>query len=151
MVSKKQAHEIIKELRLKHNLSQKEMAKMLNMTQQAIALLESGQRKVSYDLVVKIFDILNESLSDFFYQNYYVTTSERNGGEMFYNYVTIPEDKAISLLMDLSGYSIKRTDNDYILTDRYFGKEKKLSTKDYENIKIRIKNYILFMLQEEFL
>lgn len=57
-----QSNEIIKELRLKHNMTQKELANKIGLTQQAIALIESGKRKIDFDLFLKIIDICGESL-----------------------------------------------------------------------------------------
>ena len=50
------AHEIVKQLRLENGLSQKELADKVGLTQQAIALLESGKRKLEFDLFVKILN-----------------------------------------------------------------------------------------------
>ena len=51
------AYEILKQLRLEKGLSQKELADKVGLTQQAIALLENGKRKLEFDLFV---EILNE-------------------------------------------------------------------------------------------
>ena len=46
------AYEIIKKLRQKKGLSQKDLADKVGLTQQAIALLENGKRKLEFDLFV---------------------------------------------------------------------------------------------------
>lgn len=52
------AYEIIKQLRQKKGLSQKELADKVGLTQQAIALLENGKRKLEFDLFIEILDKL---------------------------------------------------------------------------------------------
>ena len=54
--SNAKAHDIIKQLRQKKGISQKELADRVGLTQQAIALLENGKRKLEFDLFI---DILN--------------------------------------------------------------------------------------------
>ena len=53
---------IIKELRKKNYVSQQELARRIGTSQQAIALIESGQRKVTFETFLEILDALNESL-----------------------------------------------------------------------------------------
>lgn len=59
MWSEKRVNEIIKELRLRAKVTQKELAEQVGLSQQAIALIESGKRKVDADLYFKIIDILD--------------------------------------------------------------------------------------------
>lgn len=53
---------IIKELRKKNYVSQQELARRIGTSQQAIALIESGQRKVTFETFLEILDALHESL-----------------------------------------------------------------------------------------
>lgn len=55
------AHEIIKEIRQKRGISQKELADRVGLTQQAIALLENNKRKLEFDIFLKILDSMNVS------------------------------------------------------------------------------------------
>ena len=48
-MKKVNAHEIIKQLRQERGLSQKELADKVGLTQQSIALLENGKRKLEFD------------------------------------------------------------------------------------------------------
>ena len=50
------AYEIIKQLRQKKGLSQKDLADKVGLTQQAIALLENGKRKLEFDLFVEMLN-----------------------------------------------------------------------------------------------
>jgi len=52
------AHEIIKEMRLKKQISQKALAESVGLTQQAIALLENGKRKMEFDLFIKLLNAM---------------------------------------------------------------------------------------------
>jgi len=66
-MKKATAYEIIKELRLKKGFSQKELADKVGLTQQSIALLENGKRKLEFDLFIEIINKLettNEELSN---------------------------------------------------------------------------------------
>jgi len=58
----------LKEIRLKKGLHQKEIAKILGITQQAVSRLESGQRKLDYQQITKLclaLDITPNELLDF--------------------------------------------------------------------------------------
>lgn len=60
------ASEKLKELRLKKNITQEELAEELNMTQQQIARYENGQRHFKQDLLFKLANYFNVSINDFF-------------------------------------------------------------------------------------
>lgn len=60
------ASEKLKELRLKKNITQEELAEELNMTQQQIARYENGQRYFKQDLLFKLANYFNVSINDFF-------------------------------------------------------------------------------------
>lgn len=55
---------IIKEMRMKKKLSQRELAKKVGLTQQAIALLESGKRKMEFDLFVGLLNAMNANADE---------------------------------------------------------------------------------------
>lgn len=55
---------IIKDLRKKNDVSQQELARRIGTTQQSIALIESGHRKVTFETFLKILDALHESLME---------------------------------------------------------------------------------------
>lgn len=52
-------HEIIKKLRIAKNLTQRELAEKFGLTQQAIALIEAGKRKLEFDLFVEMMNYLD--------------------------------------------------------------------------------------------
>ncbi len=54
---------ILKELRKKHNLTQAELAKMLEVSRSTIAQVESGNNSLSLDLAKKISSTFNVNLS----------------------------------------------------------------------------------------
>jgi len=52
---------IIRDLRIKNKLSSKELSKILNISESAISLYESGKRKPSISLIIKMADYFNVS------------------------------------------------------------------------------------------
>lgn len=58
------AYEIVKEMRQRKGVSQKELADKVGLTQQAIALLENGKRKLEFDLFIKILNELETTQSE---------------------------------------------------------------------------------------
>lgn len=106
----KPAHEIIKEARIKNGISQKKLAEEVGMTQQAIALIENGKRKVEYDLFVRIMDYLQEPLYE--NESYYTNPeTAKIAQEIYYTNLT-PEEELQTVLGNLliSEY-IKCTDH----------------------------------------
>lgn len=57
-MKKAPAHEIIKELRQNKGISQKDLADKVGLTQQAIALLENGKRKLEFELFIEILNAI---------------------------------------------------------------------------------------------
>lgn len=53
--------EIIRNLRIRNNLSSKELSKILNISESSVSLYESGKRKPSLGLVIKIADYFSVS------------------------------------------------------------------------------------------
>lgn len=53
--------EIIRNLRIKNNLSSKELSKILNISESSVSLYESGKRKPSLGLIIKIADYFSVS------------------------------------------------------------------------------------------
>lgn len=53
--------EVIRNLRTKNNLSSKELSKILNISESSVSLYESGKRKPSLDLLIKIADYFSVS------------------------------------------------------------------------------------------
>lgn len=51
----------LKELRLKRNLSQKELATKLNITQTALSRLESGTTTAHEEIIIKVADFFDVS------------------------------------------------------------------------------------------
>ena len=49
----------IKKLRISQNISQKDMSKILGISQSALCMYESGQRKPSIELLPEIAKVLN--------------------------------------------------------------------------------------------
>ena len=66
---KEKAGEIIKKIRLKNKVSQKTLGNAVGLSQQAIALIESGKRRVDFDTFVKIMDSLEMPLSAIYASN----------------------------------------------------------------------------------
>lgn len=53
--------ERLKELRKKNRYTQKELAKILNITQTALSRLESGTTSANEDIIIKVADLFNVS------------------------------------------------------------------------------------------
>ena len=140
----KPAHEIIKEVRIKNGISQKKLAEEIGMTQQAIALIENGKRKVEFDLFVKIMDYLQEPLCDIFINGGLQEKDlESNlGAKVCFNF----EDSFNQILKSHGALiSIDNGDN-YVL--KFKNKQKVLSDKEYFNLRDDIGGYVEFRLQQ---
>lgn len=59
-------HNIIKALRKEKKITQKELAKKLNITQSAVSQFESGQTNLTEQQLESVLVVLGVSLSDFF-------------------------------------------------------------------------------------
>ncbi len=51
----------IRKERLKRHWTQEQVAKKIGITEQAIQLIETGQRKPSYDVLVKLEDLFHKN------------------------------------------------------------------------------------------
>lgn len=51
---------IIKELRMSARMTQKELAQKVGLTQQAIALIENGRRRIDVDLFIDILHVFDD-------------------------------------------------------------------------------------------
>lgn len=72
---------IIKELRKTAHITQRELAEKVGLTQQAVALIENGQRRVAVDLFIKIlnvFDNLSSAQFAIAYANANIDASKLN-------------------------------------------------------------------------
>ncbi len=56
-----ETNEVIRNLRIKNNLSSKELSKILNISESSVSLYESGKRKPSLGLIIKIADYFSVS------------------------------------------------------------------------------------------
>ncbi len=59
------AHQLVRELRIKANLTQEEVARRLRRTQGTYSKLENGVQRLQFRDVVHILDAFGESLVDF--------------------------------------------------------------------------------------
>lgn len=53
---------VLKELRIKNNLTQTQVANKINISQRAYSFYETGQREPNIDTLIKLADIYNTSL-----------------------------------------------------------------------------------------
>jgi len=53
---------VLKELRLKNNLSQKELSKLINVSQRAYSFYETGAREPNISTLIKLADIFSVPL-----------------------------------------------------------------------------------------
>lgn len=85
---------MIKELRVKKELSQEELANLLSVNRATIANYESGRRTLTVDKLEEILEALNTNLTDFFNSNNLETKKIKS-----------EEQKRIPILSDVSaGY-----------------------------------------------
>ena len=85
---------MIKELRVKKELSQEELASLLSVNRATIANYESGRRTLTIDKLEEILEALNTNLTDFFNSNNLETKKIKS-----------EEQKRIPILSDVSaGY-----------------------------------------------
>ena len=61
----KTVYEKIKEIRLNKKMSQKELGQKVGLSQQAIALLEKGKRKLDVETLENIISILQPTFSEY--------------------------------------------------------------------------------------
>lgn len=66
MYGDKMNRKLLKETRLSKKLTQKELAKQLNISERHYRYIESGSRTPSLSLVLKLCEILEIGLSDLF-------------------------------------------------------------------------------------
>lgn len=65
-------NEKMKEARLKKNLSQAELAKIINVSRQTINMIEKGDYNPTIFLCVKICKVLGKTLDELFWEVYNV-------------------------------------------------------------------------------
>lgn len=134
----KKAHEIIKELRIKHNLTQKELAFEVGLTQQAIALIEAGKRKVDTDLFLKIIDMFDESLLN-------ILNEYGDNDELLLTGTLMERlENSVKFLLECAGYNVKLIDNDFIISKS--NKQIKMSYEEYDFFKNHICDYCSFII-----
>jgi transcriptional regulator with XRE-family HTH domain len=94
--------EVIRSLRIKNNLSSKELSKILNISESSVSLYESGKRKPSLGLIIKIADYF--SVSTDYLLGISHKENDNNIGE-----------KDFSMLLENIVYFLEKSD--YILYD----------------------------------
>lgn len=151
----KKSNIILKNLRKRHGLTQKELAEKVGLTQQAVALIENGQRRLDMDLFLKILDILNESIIDIIPQVDF--QKENDFGEKIFDIIEDETEKAyISLLHNL-GYSLRFNKNNctyelncYEMSDDKSPEKKTLiiSAADYLKFQSDVEDYISFLINK---
>lgn len=57
-------YEILKQIRKSKNMSQKDLAEKVGLTQQAVALIENGKRKLELDLFLNMLTAMNATDSE---------------------------------------------------------------------------------------
>lgn len=139
---KKQAFEIIKELRIKNGLSQKALADEIGMTQQSIALLENGKRKIEFDLFVEIAKVLKEPLVDIFF-NYGVVENDLD--RQLNTAVVEQFDDSFEKILEAHGAYIVFDKNDNYAV-KYNNTIISLSDEEYWAFRSEICNFIEYSL-----
>ena len=140
---KKQASEIIKDLRIKNGVSQKALAEEIGMTQQSIALIESGKRKIEFDLFLKIVHVLKESIVDIFL-NYGIIENDIN--DKLGTAVIEQFDTTFENILEAHGaYIVFDSNDNYAI--KYKGKTISLTDNEYWAFRDEIGNFIEYSLE----
>lgn len=100
---------ILKQIRLQRHLSQKKLAKLVNVSQPHINRLEQGETKLTYDLVVKLSKALEVSSVRLVADNLNISDSTLELIEIFEKLDTSTKQ---SFLRFLKGLSISRQTQD---------------------------------------
>ena len=140
------AYEIIKSLRLKNGLSQKELADRVNLSQQAVALIESGKRKVEFDLFVKMADAMKEPLIDIFL-NYRMDDNDIYG-KIGDSVIDSLDSSFVNILKALGAYILFDDNDNYAI--KYNGKIVSLTDDEFFSFRDGISHFIYFSLDELF-
>ena len=61
--------ETIRQFRIKAGLTQKDLAARVGLTQQAISLIESGNRRIDVELFIQILAVFDERLDEYMAEN----------------------------------------------------------------------------------
>lgn len=114
----------VKELRIRRNLTQKQLADDLNLSQSTIGMIESGKRDASNELLIKIANYFNCS-TDYLLNIKDNKSAENKEQELITKYEDMPDFKnaedAIKfileqpMLMAYGGYDLKNMEEDEIL------------------------------------
>lgn len=110
----KTIYELLKEKRNEKGISQKELACRIGMTQQAIALIETGKRKIEFETFFNILScldldnqeidkVVNEAISIIFNDNYWVMRWNFENNETdFYHFDLSDKSKLFGLYNKLN-------------------------------------------------
>ena len=116
----------LKNLRLKRNISQKKLAEQVGLTQQAIALIENGKRKVDFDLFLNIVDKLDYPIDEVI-NDVWHTISEDNFDTLCKHMNNVEINSFMYLLKNCNSSLFKTSNDTYELT---FQKEKVCLSKN---------------------
>lgn len=141
------AYEIIKSLRLKNGLSQKELADRVNLSQQAVALIESGKRKVEFDLFVKMAEAMKETLIDIFL-NYRMDDNDEIYGKIGDSVIHSLDSSFVNILKAHGAHILFDDDDNYAI--KYNGKIVSLTDDEFFSFRDGISHFIYFSLDELF-
>ena len=101
----------LKKLRLEHNLTQKELANKINITQSNYSKYEKGILKLDAETLIKIADIFNVSLDYLcehkFENNKILTKEEQEFLNLFYNASDIEKAKIIAYAKGVTNQPLK--------------------------------------------
>lgn len=124
ILDKKMLGDRVKELRIRRNLTQKQLADDLNLSQSTIGMIESGKRDASNELLIKIANYFNCS-TDYLLNIKDNKSAENKEQELITKYEDMPDFKnaedAIKfileqpMLMAYGGYDLKNMEEDEIL------------------------------------
>ena len=136
---------IIKDLRKKNDVSQQELARRIGTSQQAIALMESGQRKVTFETFLNILDALHESLFDV--SNAY-EFEKKDDEKVSMAYFKLVDDSFEDILKAHGATIFFDDDDNYCV--KYEGNTVSLTDEEYFSFQNAIGLYIEYALQKLF-
>lgn len=144
-MEKAKAYEIIKQLRIEKGISQKDLADKVGLTQQAIALLENGKRKLEFDLFIEILNKIGTTtteLKDVIHSIFSQPSEEEVNLDIFELYISYLKNIGCEINIHVN------SQNQLVYSIEYKEKITDLSYEEIHSLSCDAREYIQFKLQQ---
>lgn len=144
-MEKAKAYEIIKQLRIEKGISQKDLADKVGLTQQAIALLENGKRKLEFDLFIEILNKIGTTtteLKDVIHSIFSQPSEEEVNLDIFELYISYLKNIGCEINIHVN------SQNQLVYSIEYEEKITDLSYEEIHSLSCDAREYIQFKLQQ---